>query len=856
MVYRRKKKRLIRKFIKFFFFCSILSILFATGLFAYFAKDLPNPAKMDGYQVTESTKIYDRTGKVIIYDIHGEEKRTVISFEEIPQFVKDATIVAEDDDFYHHLGIDWRGIARAAWANLRGKKIAQGGSTITQQFIKNAYLGGPLSQRTFSRKIKEAILSLLMEQKYSKDEILGFYLNQIPYGSSAYGVEAASQTFFNKPAKDLTLAQSAVLTALPKAPSYYSPFGSHLEELKARQEYILNRMVSFGYVSKDQAEAAKKEEIGYASFESLKAHHFVTMVREYLEEKYGRLYPDIDKAGLKIYTTLDWDLQQIAEETLKKAVEKNKKTYNAENAALVAVNPKSGQVLTLVGSSDYGEKQFNVATSPSRHPGSSFKPFAYATAFKKGYSPETIIFDLETNFGKYGPAGEEKDYIPRNYDGKTRGPVTMRQALAQSLNIPSVKILYLAGINETINLAQDMGITTLKDRKKYGLSLVLGGGEIKLIDETAAFGVFAAEGVKHPLSLILKIEDGQGKILEEYEDNPTKVLDEQTCRQINSVLSDEEARAPIFGSHSKLYLSGRPAAVKTGTTQDYSDGWTVGYTPSLVVGVWAGNNDYSKKMKGKADGLYVAAPIWNEFMTKAYQEKINGEKQIFETAVETKNEFFLPEETENFTPPLPSPLADKPMFNGKLTYEQKVKIDKISEKLATDLTPSELIEERTYNQSVHCLLYYADKDNPLGDYPDNPAQDPQFLNWETSVSEWAKNQFNFGADQQPPGEYDDVHILQNQPSVRISSPSNNETIKISDEKTITISVEASANLGVKQIDFFINDQFISTDSVVPYSVTFNPLPYLNDSGRQTVKVRAYDKVLNRQEDEIRVEMVR
>jgi len=855
-MYKRKKKRLIRKLIKFAFFCFILFILLMSGVLAYFAKDLPNPAKMNDYQVVESTKIYDRTGKVIIYDIHGEEKRTVIPFEEIPQYLKDATLVAEDDNFYHHVGLDWRGIARAAWADLRGKEIAQGGSTITQQYIKNAYLGGPIAQRTFARKIKEAILSLLMEQKYSKDEILGFYLNQIPYGSNAYGVEAASQTFFDKPAKNLTLAEAAVIAALPKAPSYYSPFGSHLEGLRARQEYILNRMVSFGYINQEQAELAKNEELEFAAFESLKAHHFVTMIKEYLEDKYGRLYPDIDKAGLRVYTTLDWDLQQNAEEIVAKGAEANEKNYRAGNAALVAIDPKTGQTLALVGSKDYSEDQFNVATSPNRQPGSSFKPFAYAAAFKKGYSPETILFDLETNFGKFGPPGEEKDYIPQNYDGKFRGPVTMRQSLAQSLNMPSVKTLYLAGINETINLAQDMGITTLKDRKNFGLSLVLGGGEIKLIDETAAFGVFATEGVRHPLSLILKIKDGQGKVLEEYEDNPIKVLDEQICRQISDMLSDDEARAPVFGSHSKLYLPGIPAAVKTGTTQDYSDGWTIGYTPNLAVGVWAGNNDYSKKMKERSAGLYVATPIWNEFMIKAYREKTKKEKTeiIFgdSPAEEIENEFFLPKTPESFTAPAPSPATDKPMLNGKLTYGQKVKVDKISGKLATDLTPPELIEERTYNQSVHTLLYYIDKDNPLGDYPANPAQDQQFLNWEEAVNRWVQQQ-PYTESLQPPTEYDNVHIPQNLPFVRISSPSNSETIYLSGGN-ITIAAEAVANLGIKQLDFFINDQFVSTDSVAPYSITFNPRLYLNNSDWQTIKVRAFDKVLNRQETEIAVEI--
>ena len=828
--------RIIKVIIKLSVFGLVFFILGAVGIFAYFAKDLPDPTKIHQRQIVESTKIYDRTGQVILYDIHGEEKRTVIPFEEMPQYVKNATVVAEDDNFYHHFGLDWQGILRAAWANFRGKKIAQGGSTITQQFIKNAYLGGPQSERTYTRKIKEAILSLIMERKYSKDEILGFYLNQVPYGSNTYGIEAASQTFFNKPTKELTLAESTLLAALPQAPSYYSPYGSHPDDLKARQEYILNRMVNFGYITKEQTEEAKNKKLKYASQVDLKAHHFVTMVKEYLEEEYSRLYTDINMAGLKVYTTLDWDFQKIAEEIITEQTPVNEKKYRADNAALVAINPKSGQVLALVGSKNYKEDQFNVATSPYRQPGSSFKPFAYAAAFQKGFTPETILFDLPTSFGEFGPVGQEKEYKPNNYDLKFRGPISMREALAQSINLPSVKTLYLAGVRETINLAQDMGITTLKDRYRYSLSLVLGGGEVKLIDETAAYGVFATEGIKHPVNFILKIEDAQGNILEEYQDGAIRVLDQQIARQINNILSDEAVRAPMFGNHSKLYLPNRPAAAKTGTTQDYSDGWTVGYTPSLVVGVWAGNNDYTQKMRLGAAGLYVAAPIWNEFMERAYKT-INNEQRT----TNNKNEFTLPKEIEEFTPPEPTPTSTKPMINGQIAYQKKVGIDQISGKLATNLTPPDLIKERNY-QEVHSILYYINENNPL--------DDPQFSNWEEPILEWARNQpctGNICYNQNPPTQYDDVHTLENQPKIKITSPQKGDLIT---GTTLSIKAIAEANLSIKQLDFFFNNQLISTDTTKPYSIIFNLSSYLTTSTQQIIKVRAYDEVLNRQEDEI------
>ncbi len=794
------------------------------GIFAYFAKDLPDPTKIGERQIIESTKIFDRTGEILLYDIHGEEKRTVIPFENIPQYVKDATIVIEDDNFYHHFGIDVAGIIRAAITNFRGNRISQGGSTISQQYIKNAFLGGSHAQRTYARKIKEAILTLLLERKYSKDEILSHYLNQVPYGSNAYGIEAASQTFFNKPAEELSLAEATLLAALPQSPSYFSPYGYHVDELKERQYNILERMVKFSYITEKEAQEARETELTYSAPGDLKAHHFVTMIQEYLEKQYNYLYADINSAGLKVYTTVDWDLQQLAEEVVIEGVERNEKNYRATNAALVAIDPKTGQLLALVGSKDYGENQFNVATSPYRQPGSSFKPFAYAAAFQKGYTPETIIYDLETNFGKFGPPGEEKEYIPQNYDSKFRGPVTMRQALAQSLNVPSVKTLYLAGIDETIKLAQDMGITTLKDRKSYGLSLVLGGGEVKLLDETVAYSVFASNGLKHSLSMILKIEDADGNILEQYKDEPEQVLEEQVAKQINDILSDEATRASMMGSHSKLYLPGRPAAAKTGTTQDYSDGWTIGYTPSLVAGVWAGNNEFTDKMKKGAAGLYVAAPIWNDFMMKAYE--IKNESEDDEEELEKENEFILSEKVEEFDSPEAISGNLKPVLRGELS-STKTKIDTRTGQPATPATPIGFITEKV-DKEAHSVLYYVNKNNPLTGEP-NPSNN-QFPNWEAATLEWAKTQ---GYNQNLPES-------QNGLSVEIISI-DNESI-INGGSSLNIIAEAHSFSGIKQIDFFFDNQLINSDNTSPYSTTFNPS--LKSSygllTQHTLKVRAYE----------------
>ena len=590
----------------------LLAIFFIIGVasFLYIAKDLPNPKELEERQITESTKIYDRTGQVILYDIHGEEKRTVIAFNEIPDSIKNATIAVEDANFYHHFGLDFKGIARAVWGVITGNRSAGGGSTITQQFIKKSFFS---DKRSYIRKFKEWILALELEIKYSKDEILGFYLNQIPYGSNAYGIEAAAQTFFNKPAKDLTLAESALLVSLPQAPTYYSPFGSHPEELRNRQEYVLNRMTELGYISSNEAETAKQEELKFVYRpNAIKAPHFVMYIKEYLEEKYGA--DAVEKTGLKVYTTLDWDMQQAAEKIISDGAASNEKKYRAGNAALVALDPKTGQILTMVGSRDYFDIEHdgnvNVTIRP-RQPGSSFKPFAYVTAFANGYTPDTILFDLKTEFNPNCSADANSQYDqygiacynPGNYDDKFRGPVTARQALAQSLNIPAVQMLYLAGINDTIKTAKAMGINLAS--QYYGLSLVLGGGEVKLLEQTAAYGVFAAEGVKHAKTAILKIEKSNGEILEEYKDESEKVLEPQLTRLISNILSDNNARAPVFGTASPLYFPERQVAAKTGTTEQYRDAWTMGYTPSLVVGLWVGNNNNTPMSKAGRFGIIL-----------------------------------------------------------------------------------------------------------------------------------------------------------------------------------------------------------------------------------------------------------
>ncbi|MDI6591517.1 MAG: transglycosylase domain-containing protein [Patescibacteria group bacterium] len=646
-IYQKNKKGRVPLFLKLLGFCFLFLVFGLLFLFIYYAKDLPRPEKFTERISIQSTKIFDETGKVLLYEMYGEEKRTLVSLKEMPDYLEKAVIAAEDSNFYHHWGIDFKGIMRSVLINLKIMKPVYGGSTIPQQLIRTTFLN---LEKTAQRKIREIILALELDRRYSKDQILEWYLNQVPFGSNAYGVEAASQTYFRKPVSEISLAEAATLASLIRAPSYLSPYGPNKNELLARKDYILDRMAEIGYLTREEAERAKKERLEFVERKiPILAPHFVMEVKNYLIQKYGEDF--LQKKGLKVYTTLDWELQQLAEKVVKEGAERNKK-YQAHNASLVAICPKTGQILALVGSKDWFGKPYpegctpganclfepkvNVATYKiGRQPGSAFKPFVYVTAFEKGYDDKEILIDEETNFGIWGG----KEYIPQNYDERFRGKVSLREALAQSLNIPSIKVLYLVGseekienltlnnfvgkekiflkgLEESIEKAKEMGITTLNAPLSfYGPSLVLGGGEVKLLEMVSAYGVFATEGLRIPPVFILRIEDSHGNIIEENKKTPKRVLSKNSARLINDILSDNEARAPLFGLRSLLYFEDYQVAVKTGTTQDYRDAWTIGYTPSLSVGVWVGNNDNSPLVK--KIGVMLAGPIWRKFMEKA-----------------------------------------------------------------------------------------------------------------------------------------------------------------------------------------------------------------------------------------------
>ncbi len=607
------------------FLIKAMAFLFLTGgiaflgLLLYYSKDLPQPEKFTERRIVQPTKIYDRTGEVLLYTIFGEEKREVVPLNKISPHLQQAVIAAEDKRFRDHIGIDLRRILKAIIVDFQRGQPVQGASTIPQQLIRSTFL---TPHKTAERKVREIILSIELDMRYSKDQILEWYLNQVPFGSNAYGIEAASQTFFSKQAKDVDLAEAAALAALIQAPSRLSPYGESIDDLLARKDYVLEQMQEQGFILEQDLETAKKQELHFEKLSApIKAPHFVLQVNKELIQKYGE--ERLKTSGFKIYTSLDAGLQEQAEEIVKRQAERNE-GFRCFNAALSAIDPYTGEILALVGSRDYFkekypedctpgknclfEPEFDVANLGERQPGSAFKPIVYATAFEKGYSDEYVVVDEKTDFGIWG--GEP--YIPENYDGRFRGPVTLRQALAQSLNVPSVKVLvYLAGLEQSISQAKKMGIATLRDPSYYGASLVLGGAEVNLIDMVSAYSVFATGGLRNTPHTIIKIEDKEGEVIDRFNEDPKRVLSSHSAQMITSILSDNEARSPMFGANSIIYFNDETAA-KTGTTQNYKDAWTIGYNKEIAVGVWAGNNDNSRTYN--RPGVTLAGPIWREFM--------------------------------------------------------------------------------------------------------------------------------------------------------------------------------------------------------------------------------------------------
>ena len=706
------KKRIKGIILDSFITLFVVGILSISGLLVWVSTmKIPDLSSFEDRRILQSTKIYDHTGEILLYDLHQDVKRTIVPFEDISRNIKNATIAIEDERFYSHFGIDIKGILRAAFVNIKDGDLlgGQGGSTLTQQVIKNSVLQ---NDKKLTRKIKEAILSVKIERVLNKDQILAIYLNESPYGGTIYGVEEATQSFFGKSAKDVSIAEAAYIAALPQAPTYLSPYGNHQSDLDQRKNSVLRHMLDNNLITKDEYNIAKEEKVTFLpqAVTGIRAPHFVMYVKDQLVKQFGE--EALAERGLKVITTLDYDLQQKAEEIVNRRSLANAEKFKATNAGLVAVNPKNGDLLVMVGSRDYFSKDiegnFNI-TLASRQPGSSIKPFVYATAFSKGYLPNTILFDVKTQFSPAceanSPSSESPCYSPNNYNNKFRGPVSMRNALAGSLNIPAVKTLYLAGIKNTLKLAADMGLTTLNDPERYGLTLVLGGGEVRLLDMTYAYGVFANDGLKAEPRSILKIEDNQGNSIYESQVSAKQVIDKNVALMINNVLSDNVARTPLWGANSIVYFSNRDVAVKSGSTNNLRDAWVMGFTPNLAVGTWSGNNNNSP-MGGGLSGL-ITAPTWKEFMDYAL-DKIPDEK---------------------FSQPQIDLTGIKPIIRGEY-IDSAVLLTKMNDSGTTTVNMGDILN------NIHSILYFVNKDDPRGPYPENPNNEGQYHNWEYAVQKW------------------------------------------------------------------------------------------------------------------------
>ena len=796
------------------------------GITYLFTLKIPDFNSFEERRIANSTKIYDRTGEILLYDIHQDTKRTDIDFEQMGANIKNATIAIEDSEFYNHHGIRVKSIIRAVLSNFLGTGRTQGGSTITQQLVKNTLL---TQEKSYTRKIKEWVLAVKIDRLLPKEKIFEHYLNEAPYGGNMYGIEEASQTYFAKNAGNLTVAESAYLASIPQSPTTLSPYGKHIDKLEARKNLVLARMKELKFITEDEYNKAKAEVVTFAPQDTkgIKAPHFVFFIKDYIEEKYG---PEaLEAGGLRVTTTLDYELQEKGEKIVKDGALQNAKDWNGTNAALVAIDPKTGQILTMIGSRDYFDKDidgnFNVATA-SRQPGSAFKPFIYATAFSKGFTPDTVLFDVPTEFqttcDAYGRAlpgrSQSNCYMPENYDGKTVGPMSLRSALAESRNIPAVKLFYLAGLKDSLHTAEAMGISTLTDISRYGLTLVIGGGEVKLLDITEAFGVFGNSGVKNPYTGILQIEKKGGEVLEQFAAEPEEVLPKNTALTISDILSDDKARTPTFGAHSALYIPGKDVAVKTGTTNNNKDAWTIGYTSSVVVGVWAGNNDNKPMKKG---GVALAGPIWNKFITEAL-------KKVPDEQFEAPNLEYDPQQV-------------KPILRGKWLGGESFFIDKISGQTATEETPPETREERVVT-NVHNILHWINRNNITGPAPANPSADPQYNHWEIPVQNWwAQNKYKYPVttwDQKPSG-IDNVHTGSDKPTIAILEPN---TAKIYEKnERINLKIQNTGTYPLTKIDVFLNGIYLETLEQ-PFTYSFIPSEMPNIEHSNELKIIATNSV--------------
>lgn len=809
------------------FFLFVAGTLFTGLLFAWYARDLPRPDKVVRSEGL-STVVLDRTGEKL-YDIFEDQNRILVKWEDIPQSLKDATIAVEDKDFYKHQGLSRTGIIRAV-VNIFIFRNLQGGSTLTQQLVKNVLL---TTERTLPRKIKEAILAIQIERKYSKDEILRMYLNEAPYGGTAVGVEAASEYYFGKPARELSLVESAIIAGLPQSPSRYSPFTGDPKAYVGRSQHVLRRMREDGYISAIQ-ETGSREQLAKVQFSKgdtgLRAPHFVAYVRELITQKFGEKL--VGAGGLTVTTTLDWKLQEKAQAAVFEEVEKAKK-LKVGNGAAVVMDPKTGEILAMVGSKDYsatdsGGYKFNVVTQGLRQPGSAIKPITYAAAFKKGYTSSTLLLDVDTKYPSGDPAKPE--YNPKNYDSKFRGPMQLRFALGNSINTIAVKVSALVGVRDTLRLASEMGLTSLEptdeNLKRIGLSLTLGGGEVKLLELTQAFGVFASQGDRHDVVAILKVVDSKGKTIFEHKPSSgRRVLNPEIAYLVSDILSDNEARKEIFGLRSYLVIGGHTVAAKTGTTDDKRDNWTVGYTQSVVVGTWVGNNDNSPMHPSLASGVTGAAPIWNRIMREALKDKSDEPFIRPNGIVEMDIDAYGGGTPKDGYPTRKEKFIKGTEPTGQAAIYKDVKVSKSdSNKLASPVQ----IAKGEYD--TRSFVIFSE---------DDPVSTDGKNRWQEGINAWLAGQSDakFHAPTETSQSSDAI-------AVSIKEPGDQQQVNTSDVK---IRVEAGSGNGVDKIEIYVDGTRQREISGSQVSETI----HMND-GVHTIKAKAIDTKGNVAEREIKI----
>lgn len=874
-------RRIARFFLYLLIFGVFSGIVGAIVIVIYLAQlmsELPSPQELANFSLIESTRIYDKEGN-LLYEVHGDERREQVSLEQIPSHCVNALLSAEDANFYEHGGFSWTGITRAVYKDIMhkitGSGSLQGGSTITQQFVKNAYL---TRDKTVERKLKELILSMQIENAYSKDEILEMYLNTISYGSNAHGIQTASKTFFAKDVSELSLSQCAMLAALPQAPSYYSPYGSHTDILVQRKDWVLSRMLELGHVDSFEYETSQNEDV-LATIEPFKqeisAPHFVFYVKEVLEERYGT--EQVEKGGLQVYTTLDPHLQEVAEQAVKDGIEGPLLQYNATNSALVSIEPITGNIKAMVGSRDYFmdevDGQVNIVTS-LQQPGSSFKPFAYAGMFLNNtdVGPGTVLWDVETNFGNA--------YMPGNFDGQFWGPVSARRALAGSRNIPAIKAGYLGGIQETIALAYRMGLSTFEDSAALadhaGTSYALGTLEVTPLDLAVAYGTFANNGYYIPANAIMKVTDSSGNVIEEFQtpegqhviapEDPQK--GEQVAFLINDVLSDNSARPPGWGN---LQINGHTVAAKTGTSNTKKNGvnypqdlWTIGYTPSVVTVAWGGNTKNGALTKN-ASGLMGIAPTWNAYMTEALKDSPDEEfirPDLIKNVAVTRSSGFLP------SGEAPSGLLVSDMFADfgvPDIYDEGYRIaqvDKNTGLLINEFCPEP--EPVTYvYQNAHSVLYYINK------------EDSQFSRWEPAVRNWFTRKVEEGETlldigNESESESDSENTGATNEIIYVDSPDQIPTESCTESMlenwdkraqvtflkpyqggkigagNSTVELQIDAELGIEEVRYFLDNELFETRTNRPYNEATVFIPVDTEIGTKfTLKVIAIDGSDNR-----------